>query len=170
MNWVKVVLFFVSCSALAQTPDTGKASINLPNRAQPTDKSNATNNMSKSGVGSFNSKELEQKLSKRVKDPFMIPNYLYFKIKKKLSEVEGEGYVDESIEPQRRWALKHYQLVAIIWNVKKPKAMITDKLMSFHTFQRGDPIGNGGGVITSIEEGQIVVNENGLVTTLKITK
>lgn len=120
-------------------------------------------------TGPNNSKELEKKIALRVKDPFMLPNHLYLKIKKKLGDVQGEGYVDESVEPQRRWALKRYKLVAIIWNVKKPKAMITDKLNNLHMFHVNDQIGNNEGIITSISNGEVVVDEKGIETKLKMT-
>lgn len=117
---------------------------------------------------SFNSKELEKKVAVRVKDPFMLPNDLFLKIKKKLGDVQGEGYVDESVEPQVRWALKHYKLVAIIWNVKKPKAMITDRKGDIHMFYIDDRIGNNEGVIASIQNGEVVIIEKGAEIKLKI--
>lgn len=100
----------------------------------------------------------------------MLPGHLYLKIKRKLGDVQGEGYVDESVEPQRRWALKRYKLVAIIWNVKKPKAMILDLQNNMHMFYVNDRIGNGEGVITSIGNGEVVVDEKGNETRMKMNK
>ncbi len=111
--------------------------------------------------------EIEKKIVVRVKDPFMMPNHLYFMIKKNMNVVSGEGFVDESAAPQRRWALKYYHLIAVIWNVAKPKAMFSDKNDLQLMFFLGDEIGNGGGVITSIESGQVVVNEKGNKFVLK---
>lgn len=121
-------------------------------------------------VGTNNSKELEQKLAGRVKDPFMLPNHLYMKIKRKLGDIQGEGYIDESVEPQRRWALKRYKLVAIIWNVKRPKAMITDAKQDLHMFYVNDRIGNSEGIITGISNGEVTVNEKGTESKLKMIK
>lgn len=116
----------------------------------------------------LNARELSKKIQDRIKDPFMLPNHLYLTVKKKLSEVVGEGYVDDSVEPQKRWALKYYHLVAIIWNVKSPKAMITDKKKDLHIFQIGDRIGNNGGVISSIGNGRMIVRDNEIETTLRM--
>lgn len=117
---------------------------------------------------SFNSKELEKKIALRVKDPFMLPNPLFMKIKKKLGDVQGEGYVDESVEPKKRWALKHYKLVAIIWNVKKPKAMVTDRKGDLHMFYVNDHIGNNEGVISGISNGEVVILEKGAEIKLRM--
>lgn len=121
-------------------------------------------------VGTNNSRELEQKLAGRIKDPFMLPNHLYMKIKRKLGDIQGEGYIDESVEPQRRWALKRYKLVAIIWNVKRPKAMITDAKQDLHMFYVNDKIGNSEGVITAISNGEVTINEKGTESKLKMIK
>ncbi|MEQ1723277.1 MAG: hypothetical protein ABL930_08870 [Pseudobdellovibrio sp.] len=116
----------------------------------------------------FDSKELEKSLAARIKDPFMLPNQLFFKIKRKLGDIQGEGYVDESVVPQKRWAMKHYKLVAIIWNVKKPKAMITDRKSDIHIFYVNDHIGNNEGVITAIRSGEVVIAEKGAEIKLKM--
>lgn len=121
-------------------------------------------------IGTNNSKELEQRISGRMKDPFMLPNHLYMKIKRKLGDIQGEGYIDESVEPQRRWALKRYKLVAIIWNVKRPKAMIIDAKAELHMFYLNDRIGNSEGVISGISNGEVTVNEKGTESKLKMLK
>lgn len=121
-------------------------------------------------VGTNNSRELEQRIAGRIKDPFMLPNHLYMKIKRKLGDIQGEGYIDESVEPQRRWALKRYKLVAIIWNVKRPKAMITDAKQELHMFYVNDKIGNSEGVITGISNGEVTINEKGTESKLKMIK
>ncbi|AGH94976.1 pilus assembly protein PilP [Pseudobdellovibrio exovorus] len=117
-----------------------------------------------------NSRDLDKKVATRVKDPFMLPNHLYVKIKKKLGNAEGaEGFVDESVEPQRRWAIRHYKLVGIIWNVSQPKAMITDKDNTLHMFLVKDKIGNNEGQITAIRDGEVVINEKGSEIRLKLS-
>ena len=121
-------------------------------------------------VGTNNSRDLEQKVAGRIKDPFMLPNHLYLQIKRKLGDIQGEGYIDESVEPQRRWALKRYKLVAIIWNVKRPKAMITDAKQELHMFYLNDKIGNSDGVITGISNGEVTINEKGTESKLKMIK
>jgi len=116
----------------------------------------------------FNSKDLEKKIATRVKHPFMLPNQLFLKIKKKMGDTQGEGYVDESVVPQKRWAVKYYKLVAIIWNVKKPKAMITDRESNIHVFYMNDHIGNNEGIITAIRSGEVVIKEKGAEIKLKM--
>jgi Tfp pilus assembly protein PilP len=116
----------------------------------------------------FNSKDLEKKIATRVKHPFMLPNQLFLKIKKKLGDTQGEGYVDESVVPQKRWAVKYYKLVAIIWNVKKPKAMITDRVKNIHVFYMNDHIGNNEGIITAIRSGEVVIKEKEAEIKLKM--
>ena len=113
---------------------------------------------------------LLRKIKDRIKDPFMLPNHLYLTVKKKLSEVVGEGYVDDSVEPQKRWALKYYKVVAIISNVKSPKAMVTDKMKDLHIFRIGDRIGNNGGVVASIGNGQMIVRDSEIETTLRLER
>lgn len=117
-------------------------------------------------TGVNNSKELEKKILGRTKDPFMLPNHLYLKIKRKLGDIQGEGYIDEGVAPQLRWALKRYKLIAIIWNVKRPKAIIADQKEDTHLFYLNDRIGNNEGVITSINDGEVLVNEKGTETRL----
>lgn len=117
-----------------------------------------------------NSRDLDKKVATRVKDPFMLPNHLYVRIKKKLGNAEGgEGFVDESVEPQRRWAIRHYKLVGIIWNVSQPKAMITDRENTLHMFMIKDRIGNNEGQITAIRDGEVVINEKGSEIRLKLS-
>lgn len=116
-----------------------------------------------------NSRDLEKKVATRVKDPFMLPNHLYMRIKRKLGNEEGEGFVDESVEPQRRWALRYYKLVGIIWNVNQPKAMITDKDNVLHMFLVKDRIGNNEGQITAIRDGEVVVTEKGVEVRLRLS-
>lgn len=108
-----------------------------------------------------NSRDLEKKVASRVKAPFMLPNHIYMKLKRRQGDAEGEGFVDESVEPQRRWSLRHYNLVGIIWNVSRPKAMITDKNGTLFMFYVGDKIGNNEGQITAIHNGEVVVREKG---------
>mgnify|MGYP001552372772 CR=1 FL=1 len=120
------------------------------------------------GIVISNSKDLEKRMAGRMKDPFMLPNHVYAKLKKRQSDTLGEGFVDESVDPQRRWALKFYSLVAIIWNVKKPKAMIKDRKGQVHLFFVNDSIGNNGGRITAIHDGEVVVMEKGTEVKLRL--
>lgn len=122
------------------------------------------------GVIPINTKVLEQTVANRVKSPFMIPNELYLKLMRKKGDSPTEGLVDLSVEPSRRWALKYYSLVAVIWNVKNPKAMILDKEGKMHLYREKDYIANQEGVITEINNGEVVVLERGVEVKLKLKK
>jgi hypothetical protein len=119
--------------------------------------------------GPLNIKKLQQAAAKRVKSPFMIPNELYLKLLKKKGDNQAE-VVDLSIEPRRRWALKYYKVVAVIWSVKNPKAMIYDKDGKMHLFKEKDYIANQEGFITEINNGEVVVLERGAEHRLKMSK
>lgn len=116
-----------------------------------------------------NIKKLQQAAANREKSPFMIPNELYLKLLRKKGENQAE-VVDISIEPRRRFALKYYKVVAVIWNVKNPKAMIYDKDGVMHLFREKDYIANQEGFITEINNGEVVVLERGTEHKLKLTK
>ncbi len=157
-----ITLIFISVSAWAQVPDMQNIPNNMPNMPAP--------QAVPQPLPSADVKTIEKKLTKRVKDPFMLPDELYLKIKKKLGDVQGEGYVDESVDPPRRWALKHYKLLAVIWNVKKPKAMFRDRKGDNHIFYVNDKIANNEGVITSIHGGEVVVREKDTEIKLRLPK
>lgn len=190
MNSIKILilLILISFSAQAQNPemesdisditsdktddktsDDSRASVPGPTSAPPLAIKSGKGGAPPPRSGPMSIAELENKVKSRVKDPFMLPNHLYLTVKKKQGEVEGDGYVDESIEPTKRWALKYYHLIAIIWNVKKPKAMITDRNKTHHIFYIGDRIGNNEGVITSIGNGQVKVTEKSAEVILKMS-
>lgn len=105
--------------------------------------------------------ELEQKIKNRFKDPFMIPNDIYLIIKKKQIGKSGDEIIDELAHPRQRWTLKYYKLIAVIWNVSKPKAMLQDKEGTIHMFMVGDYIGNRKGVVQSIGDGRVTIIESG---------
>lgn len=149
-----------------QTVEQASGSVQKPNLLQeyPAESGNPF----KGGTGAPKKKsnnaldELEKKVSERVKDPFMIPNDIYLMIKQKLLETAldtDKSKVDDTLHPKWRWPLRFYKLVAVIWNVSKPKAMITDRDRNMHMYYVGDEIGNRGGVITSIEDGYVNVIE-----------
>lgn len=108
-------------------------------------------------------KKIEAVKLNREKNPFMIPNNLYLSIKNKLESqkpaVSGEDRLDESADEKIRWSVRHYNLIAIIWNVKRPKALISDKNKKTHIFYLNERIGNNSGIITAIRNGEVVVKE-----------
>ena len=78
--------------------------------------------------------------------------------------------MDASVEPIRRFPLASYQLVGIIWDVKKPKAMFIDRLNNIHMLRENDFIGNAKGVITSIQSGSVTVLEGKIPQIIKLKK
>ena len=104
----------------------------------------------------------------RVKSPFMIPNELYIKIKKKMGEKPNIVDVDESVEVRLRWPLKQYKLVGVIYDTKKPKAMIADREGKVHVYREKELIANGGGYVAEINNGEVIVVEKGAEVKLQL--
>ena len=105
-------------------------------------------------------------LSRR--DPFKLPEYLIIKLRQK-NAFSATG-LDESADAIRRFPLGSYQLVGIIWDVKKPKAMFMDRVNSIHMLQVNDFIGNARGVIVSIQSGSVTVLEGKIPQIIKFKK
>ena len=105
------------------------------------------------------------------RDPFKLPEYIIIKIRQKAALSFTPGPVDESgIDPIRRWPLGSYGLVGIIWDVKKPKAMLQDRMNTIHVLQVNDFIGNAKGVVTRIQNGSITVLEGKIPQVIKLKK
>lgn len=103
------------------------------------------------------------------RDPFRLPEGLIIKLRQK-NAMNGPGGIDPSVEPIRRFPLASYNLVGIIWDVKKPKAMFMDRLKSIHMVQVNDFIGNAKGVIVSIQSGAVTVLEGKIPQIIKLKK
>lgn len=114
--------------------------------------------------------KIQKSAAARVKSPFMLPREIYERLMKKRVDVEAEGFIDMSVEPKRRWALKYYKLVAVIWNVRSPKAMILDRDGKMQLFKEKDYIGNQEGFISEINNGEVVISERGSEIKLKLEK
>ncbi len=108
-------------------------------------------------------------LSRR--DPFSLPEYILIKIRQKNSEKSvSTDTIDENSPPIVRWPIATYQLVGIIWDVKKPKAMFIDRMKNVHIVKVNDFIGNLRGVITKIQSGAVVVKEGQIPQVIKLNK
>ncbi len=105
-------------------------------------------------------------LSRR--DPFKLPEYLIIKLRQK-NAFTAPG-ADEAIDAIRRWPLGSYQLVGIIWDVKRPKAMFMDRMNSIHMLQVNDFIGNAKGVVVAIQSGAVTVLEGKIPQIIKLKK
>lgn len=107
------------------------------------------------------------------RDPFRLPEALVIKIRQKNAvtvTAASSGGIDPSVEAIRRFPLGSYQLVGIIWDVKRPKAMFMDVSRSIHVLQINDFIGNAKGVITSIQSGSVTVLEGKIPQIIKLKK
>lgn len=114
-------------------------------------------------------KELLAKANIRNKSPFMIPTELFLRIKRALGEkAANSGLIDTSIEVRRRWPIKDYTLVGVIWRVKNPKAMISDREGRVHIFKLKDYIANAEGYISEINNGEVIVVERGAEVKLEL--
>lgn len=103
------------------------------------------------------------------RDPFRLPEELVIKLRQRMATTNAGGY-DPTIEAVRRFPLTSYQLVGIIWDVKKPKAMFMDRLNSIHMLQVNDFIGNAKGVITAIQSGSVTILEGKIPQIIKLKK
>lgn len=104
----------------------------------------------------------------RVKSPFMIPNELYIKIKKKIGEKPNTIDIDDAVEVRLRWPLKEYKLVGVIYDTRKPKAMIADREGKVHVYREKELIANAGGYVAEINNGEVIVVEKGAEVKLQL--
>jgi type IV pilus assembly protein PilP len=66
---------------------------------------------------------------------------------------------ERPLEPLENFDVKSLEVVAIIWGIKKPKALIQDSTKVIHTVVKGMRIGKNDGVVAEIREGEVVVME-----------
>lgn len=106
------------------------------------------------------------------RDPFQKPKYIQEMEEEavKAGNIVEEDREDSMIEAIRRWPLLDYKPIAIIWDVKNPKVMVSDRQGTMHLLRKNYRIGNKEGIITAINEGEIIVTEKGLPRVLKIDK
>jgi Tfp pilus assembly protein PilP len=108
--------------------------------------------------------------SQRVKSPFMIPNELFIKLKKRAGEKTTTVDIDDTVEVRLRWPLKDYRLVGVIYDTKTPKAMIADRQGKVDVYRVKDLIANAGGYIAEITNGEVIVVEKGAEVKLQLTE
>ena len=73
---------------------------------------------------------------------------------KKVAEV-----VSESGTPLEKMELKQLKLVAVIWNIRDPKAMVEDSAGKGYIITNGTSIGKNKGKVTQITSAGVVVSE-----------
>jgi Tfp pilus assembly protein PilP len=99
------------------------------------------------------------------RDPFSPPKYI-----RDMEQVRPEDIIDQRMESIRRWPLSEYKLRGVIWDVKNPKAMIVDKVNTLHLLKKNYRIGHREGVISEINESEVIVLEKGIPHVLQIEK
>lgn len=105
------------------------------------------------------------------RDPFQRPKYIEDMEEDELTKVPAvENAEDERVEAIRRWPIKDYKPIAVIWDVQNPKVMIVDRKGTMHLLKKNYRIGNKNGMITAINEGEIIVIESGVPNVMKIEK
>jgi Tfp pilus assembly protein PilP len=114
--------------------------------------------------------EIEAIAKQRNKSPFMIPNDLYLKIKRKQREQVSENVIDNSADAKVRYPLRSYTLIGVFTGIKIPKALIRDRDGKVHTFRPKEFIANAGGYVSEIGSGEVIVVEEGAEVKLKIRK
>lgn len=65
----------------------------------------------------------------------------------------------EALEPLQRWEIDRLQVVGILWDVSKPRAMVRDPDGVVYTVTKNSKIGRNEGVVAVIREGELVVIE-----------
>lgn len=105
------------------------------------------------------------------RDPFAKPQSLLEKeIESVKPIIDPSIYIDMRIEPIRRFPIRNYVLVGIIFDVENPKAMVKDPDSNMHLLTTNQRIGNQEGLIIKIEKGELVVEEKGKLISIKLNK
>jgi type IV pilus assembly protein PilP len=97
------------------------------------------------------------------RDPFK--PWRPFSIKKAMNQKGiqpsgSETKVVEITDPLLKHEVEKYSVLAIMWDVAKPRALIKDPEGSSHIVFQGSRLGRNGGSIRSLREGEVVINES----------
>lgn len=74
--------------------------------------------------------------------------------------IQGNGGLVEITDPLQRWDLNRFGVVAIMWEVRNPRAMVRDPDGKLYMIARSTKIGRNSGEVVAIREGEVVVVEN----------
>ena len=102
------------------------------------------------------------------RDPFQRPKYIDELEMDASKNADLDAIEDDRVEAIRRWPLRDYRATAIMWDISNPKVMIVDRRGTLHLLKKNYRIGNRSGIITAINEGEILVTENGMPIVIKI--
>jgi type IV pilus assembly protein PilP len=72
----------------------------------------------------------------------------------------GVARVTDSTDPLQRWDLDRFAVVAIMWEIRLPKAMVRDPEGKVYMISKNTKIGRNSGQVVTIREGEVVVVEN----------
>lgn len=123
-----------------------------------------------SGILFKHTKSYVGELSNPDRDPFRKPLYILELEEKSLKPQKTEEIrIDDQIEAIRRWPLRDYRLVGVIWDVRNPKAMIVDPSNTMHLLKRNYRIGDKDGIISAISEGTITVIQDNIPVVIDIS-
>lgn len=123
-----------------------------------------------SGILFKHTKSYVGELSNPDRDPFRKPLYILELEEKTLKPQKTEEVrIDDKIEAIRRWPLRDYRLVGVIWDVRSPKAMIVDPSNTMHLLKRNYRIGDKDGIISAISEGTITVIQDNIPVVIDIS-
>lgn len=68
--------------------------------------------------------------------------------------------VIEITDPLQKHEIEQYEILGIMWDVSRPRALIKDPENKTHMVFQGTRLGRNGGVIQTMREGEVVVTEN----------
>jgi len=93
------------------------------------------------------------------RDPFK-PYKTYRPVPVPTSSAPGAApkVIDES-DPLQRWDIDRFAVVAIMWEVRQPKAMVKDPDGKMYMIGKSTKIGRNSGHVVTIREGEVVVVE-----------
>jgi len=76
-----------------------------------------------------------------------------------LSQGLGQTRVVDESDPLQRWDLERFAVVAILWEVRQPKALVQDPDGKTYMIGKRTRIGRNNGQVVAIREGEVVVVE-----------
>ena len=73
---------------------------------------------------------------------------------------KGPGKPEDLLEPLQRFDIDQLTVLAILWDVKQPRALVRDADGKVHTLVKNTKVGRNNGYVAAIREGEIVVMES----------
>ena len=70
-----------------------------------------------------------------------------------------EKTLTDSFDPLQNLEIETLELVAVLWDVKTPRALVKTKTGSTYTLKRDTKIGRNNGIVAGIREGEVIILE-----------